>query len=326
MTNLDRRAFLGALGVLAARATAEGQPARIPRIGVLGSQALGAGPDDAFRDGLRQVGYVEGKNIVIEWRGARDASAERFPELATDLVRLQVEVIVAANNPAVAAAQKATAKIPIVMVIATDPVGLGFVSSLAHPSGNITGLTIQAPEISGKRLSLLKEAIPKLTRVAVLWDPTEPGRQDLVKEAEAAAPRLGLRLQVFEVRSDRGIPQVFAAMTRERVGAVLVYGSSMLAVHRATIVELAAKRRLPTMTVAREWMDAGFVMSYGPNLNEMYRRAPHFVDKILKGAKPGDLPVEQPTKFDLTINLKAAKTLGLTIPQSVLLRADRVIE
>jgi ABC-type uncharacterized transport system substrate-binding protein len=323
---MDRRAFLGALGVLAAPGNVAAQPARIPRIGVLGSQALGAGPDDAFRDGLRQVGYAEGKNIVIEWRGGRDAGAERFPELAAELVRLQVEVIVAANNPAVAAAQKATAKIPIVMVIATDPVGLGFVGSLARPSGNITGLTIQAPEISGKRLSLLKEAVPRLKRVAVLWDPTEPGRQDLVKEAQGAAPRLGLSFRAFEVRSDREIPRVFAAMTREHVGAVLVYGSSMIAVHRATIADLAAKSRLPAMTVTREWMDVGFVMSYGPNLNDMYRRAPYFVDKILKGAKPADLPVEQPMKFELVINLKTAKALGLPLPPSLLQRADQVIE
>jgi ABC-type uncharacterized transport system substrate-binding protein len=323
---MDRRAFLGTLGLLAAPLVAEAQPAaRVPRIGVLGSQALGAGPDDAFRDGLRQVGYVEGRNIAIEWRGAQ-ASAHRFPELAADLVRLKVEVIVAANNSAVAAAQKATASIPIVMIIATDPVRLGFVTSLARPSGNITGLTIQTPELAGKRLALLKEAVPELTRVAVLWDPTEPGRRDLVKEAEVAAPRLGLRLQAFEVRSDREIARVFAAMTRERVGAVLVYGSSMLAVHRATIGELAAKSRLPTMAVTREWIDAGFIMSYGTNLNDMYRRAPYFVDKILRGAKPADLPVEQPTKFEFVLNLKAAKALGLTIPPSLLQRADQVIE
>ena len=323
---LDRRAFLGALGLLMAPSGAEAQPARVPRIGVLGSQALGTGPDDAFRDGLRQVGYVEGKNIVIEWRGTTNTNADRFPELAVELVRLKVDVIVAVNNPAVAAAQKATTTIPIVMVIATDPVGLGFVTSLARPSGNITGLTIQTSELSGKRLALLKETVPSVTRVAVLWDPTEPGRRDLVNEADAAAPRLGLSLQAFEIRSDSDIPRAFSAMIRGHIGAVLVYGSSMLAVHRVAIAQLAAMNRLPTMTVAREWMDAGFVMSYGTNLNDMYRRAPYFVDRILKGAKPADLPVEQPTKFEMVLNLRTAKALGLTIPPSLLQRADQVIE
>ena len=298
---------------------------KVPRIGVLDPQTLGPGPANAFRDGLRQFGYVEGKNIAIEWRSAQ-ARAERFPELAADLVRLKVEVIVATNNPAVAAAQKATTTIPIVMVIATDPVRLGLVTSLARPSGNITGLTIQTPELAGKRLELLKEAVPNVTRVAILWDPTEPGRRELVKETEVAAPRLGLQLQTLAARNAGEIGSAFTAMTRERVGAVLVYGSSMLAAQRATISELAAKSRLPTMSVAREWMDAGFVMSYGTNLTEMYRRAPYFVDKILKGAKPADLPVEQPTKFELVINAKTAKALGFTISPSLLLRADQIID
>ena len=212
------------------------------------------------------------------------------------------------------------------MVIATDPVRLGFVTSLARPSGNITGLTIQTPELAGKRLELLKEAVPNLTRVAVLWDPSESGRRELVKEAEVAAPRLGLQLHTLAARNGGEIGSAFTAMTRERVGAVLVYGSSMLAAHRATIADLAATSRLPTMCVAREWMAAGFLMSYGTSLNDMYRRAPYFVDKILKGAKPADLPVEQPTKFELVINAKTAKALGLTIPPSLLLRADQVLD
>jgi putative ABC transport system substrate-binding protein len=301
------------------------QQSAIPRIGMLDANALGPDQHDAFRDGLRRFGYVEGKNIAIEWRSTH-ARAERFAELAADLVGLKVEVIVAANNPAVAAAQKATTTIPIVMVIATDPIRLGFVTSLARPSGNITGLTIQTPELAGKRLELLREAVPKLTRVAVLWDSTEPGRRQLVEEAQGAAPRLGLQLQVSGVRNDLEIGSAFTAMTSERVGAVLVYGSSLLGAHRARIAELATKNRLPTMTVAREWMDAGFVMSYGTSLNDMYRRASYFVDKILKGAKPADLPVEQPTKFELVINLKTAKALNLTIPQTLLLRADQVIQ
>jgi putative tryptophan/tyrosine transport system substrate-binding protein len=312
-----------ALLLLVAALDAEAQqPPKVPRIGVLD---LGSpGSDNAFYDGLRQFGYVEGKNIAIEWRW--DARAERFPELAAELVRLKVDVIVATNNPAVAAAQKATKTIPIVMVIVTDPVRLGFVDSLARPAGNITGLTIQAPELAGKRLQLLKEAVPHLTRVAVLWDPTEPGRQQVVKETEVTAPRLGLQLQTLGVRSPSEIGSAFTAMHRENVGAVLVYGSSMLWAHRATIAELAAKSRLPTMCPSPEWMDAGFFMSYSTSLSDMFRRAPYFVDKILKGAKPADLPIEQPTKFGLVISAKIAKALGLTIPPSLLVQADRVIE
>jgi putative ABC transport system substrate-binding protein len=301
------------------------QLSKVPRIGVLDVQSLGPGRRNAFQERLRQFGYVDGKNIAIEWRGEH-ASAEPFSGLAAELVRLKVEVIVATNNPAVAAAQKATTTIPIVMVYATDPVGLGFVASLARPTGNITGLTIQTPELAGKRLELLKEIVPNLTRVAVLWDPTEPGRRQLVEEAERVAPRLGLQLQTFEARNVHEIGSALTAMTGARVGALLVYGSSTLAANRKTIAELAAKSRLPTMSVAREWMDAGFVMSYGASLNAMYRRAPYFIDKILKGSKPADLPVEQPTKFELVINAKAAKALGLTIPQSLLLRADELIQ
>ena len=322
---MDRRTFLAGTGavLLAEPWAADAQPlSKAPRIGVLEASP---GFDDALHDGFRQFGYVEGTNIAIEWRWAR-ARAERFPELATELVGLKVDVIIAANNPAVAAAQKATKTIPIVMVMVTDPVRLGFVASLARPAGNITGLTIQAPELSGKRLQLLKEVAPQVTRVAVLWDSTEPGREQLVKETEVAAPGMGLQLRTLEVRSPSQIDSIFASMAKERVGAVLVYGSSLLYAHRARIADLATRYRLPAMCPAQEWMDAGFVMSYSPSLNDMYRRAPYFVDKILKGAKPADLPVEQPTKFGLVINLKTAKALGLTIPPSLLARADQVIE
>jgi putative ABC transport system substrate-binding protein len=312
------------IGILVAPFAAGALPlSKVPRIGVLDADRSLAG--NALQDGLRQLGYVEGKSIAIEWRWA-GGRPERFGELAAELVRLKVDVIVAANNPAVAAAQKATTAIPIVMVLATDPVQLGFVASLARPAGNITGLTIQTPELAGKRLELLKESVPGLTRLAVLWDPTEPGRRQLVKETEAAAPKLGLQVQVFEARDGREILGAFTAMARERTGAVLVYGSSMLAAERTAIADLAAKNRLPTMCPAVEWMDAGFVISYGTSLSAVYRRAPYFVDRILKGAKPGDLPVEQPTKFELAINAKTAKALGLTIPQSLLLRADQVIQ
>ena len=298
------------------------QAANVPRIGLLDASP---GFENAFREGLRQFGYVEGKNVAIEWRWANDR-AERFPDLAAELVRLKVDVIVATNNPAVAAAQKATQTIPIVMVLVTDPVRLGFVTSLARPTGNITGLTIQAPELAGKRLQILKETVPHLTRVAVLWDSTEPGRGELVKETEVAAPRLGLQLRPLEVRSPSDIGSAFTAMTKDGVAAVLVYGSSLLFAHRATIGELAAKNRLPTMGPAPEWMGTGFVLSYSPSLNDMYRRSAYFVHKILRGAKPTDLPVEQPTKFVLVVNVKAAKTLRLTMPPSLLLRADHVID
>ena len=322
---MDRRAFITTVcgSIVATPLAAEAQqPPKVPRIGVLEANP---GFEKPFHDGLNQFGYMEGKNIFLEWRWAH-ARAERFPELAADLVRLKVEVIVATNNPAVAAAQKATKTIPIVMVLATDPVGLRFVASLARPAGNITGLTIQSPELAGKRLQLLKEAVPHLTRVAVLWDPAEPGRHELVKDTEAASPKLGLQLQTMGVRSRSEIGSAFTTMTREGVGAVIVYGSSLLYAHRATIAELALKSRLPAMCPGPEWVAAGFVMTYSASFNDMFRRAPYFVDRLLKGAKPGDLPVEQPTKFELVINVKTAKALGLTIPQSILVRADQVIQ
>jgi len=253
---MNRRAFVTGLGaVLAAPLAAEAQQtAKIPRIGVLEASP---GFDNAFYDGLRQLGYVDGKDIAIEWRRAY-AKAERFPELAAELVRLKVDIVVATNNPAAVAAQKATKTIPIVMVIVTDPVRLGLATSLARPGANITGLTIQSPELSGKRLQLLQEAVPALRRVAVLWDPTEPGRRELVQETEDAAPRLGLQVQTSAVRNPGEIRAAFPAMTKEGTGAVVVYGSSMLYAHRVTVAQLAAKNRLPTMCPGPEWIDAGF--------------------------------------------------------------------
>ena len=308
------------LFLLVAPNVAAQQTARLPRIAVLGPAYR-----DAFVEGLRQFGYVQGKNIDVEWVGSNERS-ERFPELAAELVQRKVDVIVAGNNPAVAAAQRATTTIPIVMVIATDPVRLGFVASLARPTGNITGLSMQTPELAGKRLQLLKDVIPNLTRVAVLWDPTEPGRKQLVEEAEVVAAGLGLQIQSFEVRRAADLEGAFTAMVRGHAGAVVVFGSSLLFAQRAKIAELAARNRLPSICTAREWTDAGFVMSYGPSLNDLYRRAPYFIDRILRGAKPADLPVEQPTNFQLAINLKAARTLGLAIPSALLVRADEIIK
>jgi len=308
------------LFLLVAPNDAAQQTSKVHRIAV-----LGPGYRVAFEEGLRQFGYVQGKNIDVEWRGVTERP-EQFPELAAEFVRRNVDVIVAANNPAVAAAQRATTTIPIVMVIATDPVRLGFVARLARPTGNITGLSMQTPELAGKRLQLLKDVVPNLTRVAVLWDATEPGRKQLVEEAEVVAPGLGLQIQSFEVRRAGDLEGAFTAMVSGRVGAVVVLGSSLLFTQRAMIAELAARNRLPSICTAREWNDAGFVMSYGPSLNDLYRRAPYFIDRILRGAKPADLPVEQPRNFELAINLKAARMLGLTIPSALLVRADEIIK
>ncbi len=268
---------------------------------------------------------VEGQNIAIEWREA-DGDASRFPVFAAELVRLNVDIIVAAVNPAIEAARTATKTIPIIMVNASDPVGTGFVRSLAKPGGNVTGLTYRTREAVPKRLQLLKETLPALTRIAVLWDATEPIRRQQVEEAEGAAPKVGVRLQVVDVRSPADLDGAFAAMTREGAGAVLVEASTTLAGNRARVAELAVKRRLPTIGWFGGIADAGFLIGFGPNLREQYRRAAYFVDRILKGAAPADLPVEQPITFELVINLKTAEALGVTIPPSVLLRADRVIQ
>jgi putative ABC transport system substrate-binding protein len=263
--------------------------------------------------------------MAIEWRGA-EGQASRFPALAAELVQLNVDVIVATVPPAIQAAQSATKTIPIVMVTPSDPIGAGFVRSFARPGGNVTGLTWQTREAVPKRLQLLKETVPTLARVAVLWDATEPARRRQVEEAEGAAPKVGVQLQIFEVRNLAELEGAFATMTRERVGAILIEASSMLAANRSHVANLAIKHRLPTMGWFDDMVDAGILMSYNPSLTEQYRRAAYFVDRILRGSQPADLPVEQPTKFDLTINVKTAKALGLTIPPSVLLRADRVVE
>ena len=274
---------------------------------------------------MRELGYVEGQNIVIEWRFA-GGKTEQFPDLAAELVRLKVDVIVAPINPAIAAAQSATSAIPVVMVLASDPVGHGFVASLSRPGGNITGLTSQITELHAKLPQLLKEVVPNLSRVAVLWDPSEPGRRDEARAAEVGARALGVQPQLFEVRSPSDLDNAFAAMTRDGVGAVLVGPSTMITAHQARLAELAIKSRLPTMSVSRFNVEAGCLMSYSADILNLFQRTAYFVDRILKGAKPADLPVEQSTKFQLVINLKTAKALGLTIPHSLLLRADQVIE
>jgi len=331
----DRRTFIGTLAgaLLAAPLAAEAQQAgKVARIGYLVWFPLES-PEtrmnlDAFRQGLRERGYVEGQNLVIEYRSA-DGKIERLPGLATELARLKVDLIAAGSTPLARALQQATTTIPIVAAVMGDPVGDGLVASLARPGGNITGLTFLGPELVPKRLELLKEALPKLSRVAVLWNPGAFGEQtmrDMLKGTEAAARALGVQLQLVGVRGPDEFDRAFSTMTRDRAEALVVFPSPALFNERRRIVDLATKHRLPSMSVAREFVEIGGLLSYGASITDLLRRAATYVDKILKGAKPADLPVEQPTKFELVINLKTAKALGLTIPPSLLGRADEVIQ
>jgi ABC-type uncharacterized transport system substrate-binding protein len=332
---IDRRTFLAGTGavLLASPLAPEAQPAgKVPRIGVLTTGALGS-PEterglDAFRQGLRECGYVEGQNILIEYRAA-GGKLERLPRLATELARLKVDVILAGATPAARAAQKATTTIPIVASSMGDPVGDGLVASLARPGGNITGTTFLGPELVPKRLELLKEALPKVTRVAALLHPGAFGERtmrDMVKDTEAAARTLGVQLEVVEVHGPDEFDGAFSLMARQHADALIVFASVMLFSERRRIVALAAKSRLPAMFNNRESVEIGGLISYGVSLTDLSRRAATYVDKILRGAKPADLPVEQPTKFELVINLKTAKALGLTIPPSLLQRADEIIQ
>jgi len=328
-----RREFIGTLagGIVAAPLAAEAQQAaKVARIGYL-TFSLGVSPHlpEAFRQGLRDLGYVEGRTVVIEYRDA-EGKADRLPALAAELVALKVDVIVAAQGTRVAlAAKQATRNLPIVIIGAGDPVTNGLVTSLARPGGNITGLSNLNAELVGKRLELLTQAVPGVSRVAVLRLPGALGERtdkDMLKEAEAAARALGVRLQFVEARGPADIDRAFSDMTRARAGALTVLPSNMFLREHRRLVDLAAMNRLPAVYTLREFVDAGGLMSYGPNTADLYRRAATYVDKILKGAKPADLPIEQPTKFELVINAKTAKALGLTIPQSVLGRADEVIQ
>ena len=304
------------------------QTTKIPRIGYLSATSPSArlARTEAFRQGLRELGYVEGKNIVIEYRFAEE-KLDRLPALAAELVRLKVDVIVTTGPVSTRPAKEATATIPIVMAQDADPVGNGFVASLARPGGNITGLSTLAPEIRGKQVELLKEIIPKLSRVAVLGTSTQPGYAQVLKEIELAAGALKVKLQYLDVLDPKDIETGFRAASKGRADAVLMMVQGAFAVpRRKEIAELAVKNRLPAIYGGREQVEAGGLMSYGVNLLDLDRRAATYVDKILKGRKPADLPVEQPIKFELVINLKAAKQIGLTIPQWVLMRADKVIK
>jgi putative ABC transport system substrate-binding protein len=301
------------------------QTAKIPLIGFLGASSASflSARIVTFRQGLRELGYVEGKNIAIEYRFA-DGMNDRLPELVAELVSLKVDIIV--TTPASPASKNVTKTIPIVFVGAGDPVGIGLVDSLARPGGNLTGLTILNPELSGKRLELLEEASPRITRVAFLFNPSNRTSQLILEETERAAKGLGIQIQSLEVRSLNDFDGVFAAAIRKRPHALFAAAQPIISTHRARILEFVSKNRLPAIFGSTEMVEAGGLMSYSPDLSEQFRRAAVYVDKILKGAKPADLPVEQPTKFEFVINLKTAKQIGLTIPPNLLARADRVIK
>ena len=317
---------LGAMLSALCFSTEAQQPTKIPRIGYLGGASLSSNParHEAFRQGLHELGYLEGKNIVIEYRSA-EANLDRLPGLAVELVRLKVDVIVTSGPTATRAAKAATVTIPIVMRQDSDPVSNGFVASLARPGGNITGLATLRPELSGKQLELLKEIVPRLSRVTALGSSTYPGIAQALKEIELAAGALGVKLQYLDVLSSKDIETAFRAAGKGRADAVLMVAGSVLLSQRTQIADLAVKSRLPAIYYDPQFVEAGGLMSYGVSFTDMDRRAATYVDKILKGAKPADLPVEQPKKFEFIINLKAAKQIGLTIPPNVLARADRVI-
>jgi putative ABC transport system substrate-binding protein len=319
--------WLLATVLLIAAQTAQPQQAKkVPRIGFLStpSSSVISARIEAFRQGLRELGYVEGKNIVIEYRHA-EGQVDRLPTLAAELVRLKLDAIVTSGPQPVRPMREATATIPIVFAFDDDPVGSGFVASLARPGGNITGLSTQGAELIGKQLNLLKEIVPKLSRVAILGSSTRPGTAQAFMEAQLAAPALSVQLQYLEVADPKDIEIAFQAATQKRADAVVILGSPLLNSHRAQIVELAAKSRLPATYSRPEYVEDGGFMTYGANINDLFRRTATYVDKILKGTKPADLPVEQPKKFEFIVNLKAAKQIGLTIPPNVLARADRVI-
>jgi putative ABC transport system substrate-binding protein len=302
------------------------QPTKIPRIGYLStvSPAVNATRIEALRQGLRELGYMEGKNIFIEWRYA-EGKVDRLPSLAAELVRLKVDLIVTAASPPTRAARELTSTIPIVMAFDDDPVGSGFVASLARPGGNVTGLSSLALEIGGKQLELLKEIIPRLSRVAILGTSTVPHYANVVKEIDVTAKALDVKVQDLDVLNASGLENAFGAASKALAGAVLVIGSPILNSHRQQIVVLAAKSRLPAIYSRPEYVQDGGLLYYGTSFPDLFRRAATYVDKILKGAKPAELPIEQPTKFDFIVNLKTAKQIGLIIPPNVLARADKVI-
>jgi putative ABC transport system substrate-binding protein len=323
-----RDTVLALLALSAAPFDAEAQQAaKAPRIGFLGNStaALEANLVGPFQEGLRDLGYVEGRNVLIEYRWA-EGNYERFPSLIGELIALKVDVIVTAGIPATLAVKKAVTSVPLVMVAVADPVATGIVASLNRPGGNITGLTSMSLDLEGKRLELLREVVPTISHIAVLWNAGNPGQVILEKETRAAAQVLRMKVLSLGVRTKEEIENALAAIVRERPGALLVLADRLFLHHRARIVDFAAQQRLPGVHSYRELVEVGGLMSFGPSYPGMHRRAAYFVDRILKGANPADLPIERPATFELVINLKAAKALGLTIPQSVILRATEVIQ
>ena len=318
--------ILRAISIAVCSTASAQQQRKTPHVGYLTISSLSsnAARNEAFRRGMRELGYVEGKNIVIEWRSG-DGKVERQSELAAEVVRLKVNVIVTSGPTMTRAAKQATATIPIVMAFDPDPVDNGFIAGLARPGGNITGLSALSPELSGKQLELLKEIVPRLSRMAVLGTSAEPGSAQTLREIELAAGAFGVKLQYLEIADPRDIELAFQTANKERAGAMLVLQSPVFNPKRKQIAELALKNRLPAIYPQSEWVDDGGLMSHGVSFAALYHRAATYVDKILKGARPADLPVEQPTKFEFIVNLKAAEQIGLTIPANVLARADRVI-
>ena len=330
MDLVQRRDVLIAAGVLlAAPFATEVQPgAKVYRIGYLagGSPAGSLAFIEQFREGLRERGWIEGQNVVIEYRFA-EGRFDRLPALAADLVRLKVDIIAAIPTPAAVAAKNATGTIPIVLMVAVNPLELGLIQSIARPGGNLTGIAFSfSTEILGKNLALLKEAIPRVRNVAVLTNPTNPGHTIAIKNVKAAADAMGVQLSLLEAREPNQFDAAFKVMTEGRAEALLVIADAQFQIHRGRLAELAERNRLPSMHGFREYVEAGGLMSYGPSIAASVRHGASFVDRILRGSKPADLPVEQPTKFDLVINMKTARALGLTIPQPLLLRADDVIQ
>jgi putative tryptophan/tyrosine transport system substrate-binding protein len=325
---MKRREFITLIGgaaVVWPLATRAQQAGKIRTIGILNAGSAGVPSAVVLPDALRELGWIEGKNIVFERRYAENR-VERLPELAAELVRLNVDVIVGLGTLAPLAAKRATTTIPIVMTAAGDPLGSGLVASLARPGGNVTGMSLMAPDLGGKRLELLKELLPRLARVAVLWNAANPYPALVFKETQAAGRTLGIEVQSLEVRDPRDFDGAFEALRRQRPDALITVEDPLTFNYMKLIADFAAGQRLPTLHGFREDVAAGALMSYGANLADLFRRAAGYVDKILRGAKPADLPVQQPTKFELVINLRTAKVLGLTVPPSLLARADEVIE
>jgi len=327
---IHRRTILGGRGlsVLATPLAAEAQAGKKARIGVLMlPPRAGAGGTyiQAFREGLGDLGYVEGQNLLLEIRWA-EGKSDLLQGLAAELLTTRPDVLVTSGSEAILTLKRATGVVPIIMATVMDPVALGIAASLAQPGGNLTGLAILSPELTAKRLQLLKEVVPRLARVAVLWNPANPGNALMLREVETASQILGVRWQEVAVRGPDDLAGAFNAILGAQSNGILAIEDSMLVSHRSRIVESVARTRLPAMYAFRQFVDAGGLMSYGPDIPDSFRRAAAYVDKILRGAKPADLPVEQPTKFELVINLKTAKALGITIPQSVLIRADQIIE